>query len=733
LSDLVIRLDAWLTRHRKLVLALWGLTLVLAVPLSAQQSKHLTEGGFQSAGTDSHVANRALENDFGERQPRALGIVLVRDGASRAEFSRAVGEYADRARSVENIEAPASSVAAARTRALGADTVLFPLTVVGNPDESADAAVKLRKDLELEEGTRDGVTPHLVGANAIWAALHEFQDRDVRKAERIGLPLTLIILLVTFGSLVAASLPLALGLTSVTITGGITYFVAQALPMSVFVVSSASMIGIGVAIDYSLFVLARYRQEIAAGKSEPEARSTALATSGLAVVFSGITVIVALCAMLAFPTVALRSMALGAIMVVSISVLAAVTLMPLVMTLLGRRAYEKGRSAAVTDRALARWRAGPGRDFWGRWTRRVMARPLVTAIGIAALLIALATPALDIRINEEARSQLPAGHDAIEGMNAAAELLGPGALGPVTAVIRFDSGTSSTPANRAAVSRYVAGVERDPEVAHVAAPRRSVDGRQVSLEIVPRHYGEHPAAQALIDRLRDRGSSGALANVGTVNFGGDVALVKDFAESVSDGVFRTFSILIAATFVVMLVMLRSVLLPLKAVVMNLLTVGATTGVIVGIFQWGWLDWTGYDSPGYVHAAVLPLMMAIVFGLSMDYEVFMLTRIREAFMRTRDNTEAVAIGLRGSAGTITSAALIMVSVFLAFAAVSIPSIKQIGTALAVAIALDATLVRLVLVPATMGLLGRWNWWLPSWLQRIPRLAPAALPESARERS
>jgi len=720
-SDLLLRLDGWLSSHRKLVLGLWVATLVVAAPFSALQSTALTEGGYEVDGSDSHVANTALENDFGDRQPNALGVVLVRDGASRVEFSKAVDKYAKIAAGVEHIEVPPAAVESARTRALNSDKVLFSLTVVGGRDESSDAAVELRKELKVGEGTADGVTPYFIGANALWAALHELQKTDVQKAERIGVPITALILLATFGSLAAAALPLALGMASVVITGALIFLVAQALPMSIYVTSSTSMIGIGVAIDYSLFVLARYRQEIASGKSADDARREALRTSGIAVVFSGITVIVSLCALLAFPTVALRSMALGAIIVVAVAILAATTLMPAVTALLGPRVYEPGRVAGWRDRLLARWRREDS-DFWGAWTRRVMKRPALTAIAASLALLLLAWPALDIQIREESRSQLPAGHDAIQGMNQAAPLIGPGALGPITAVVEFDSGTTRTPANQKAMSSYSAAAESDPEVAYVAPPRPSVDKRKASLLIVPRHFGEHPDAQKLLDRLRRDDGRGTIATVGSVSFGGDVPLVRDFADNISDGVFRAFLILVFVTFVIMMILLRSMLLPVKAVVMNMLTVAATTGVIVGIFQWGWLGWTGYEEPGYIAAEVIPLMMAVVFGLSMDYEVFMLTRIREAFMRSGDNREAVSNGLRSSASTITSAALIMVSVFFAFAAVRVPGIRQIGTALGVAVALDATLVRLVLVPATMGMLGRWNWWLPTWLQRIPRTLP-----------
>jgi uncharacterized membrane protein YdfJ with MMPL/SSD domain len=715
-QDAVVRLERWLVGHRKLVIGLWLAAVAVAAPFSYMETRVLTQGGFQASGSDSYLANQALQRDFGARQPQALGVALVRRGATPEQFAQAVTRYAIAAGKVAHIEVPGSAVESARVQALSSSRVLFPLTVVGNPDQSADAAVKLREQLGSGQAS-DGVVPYLVGDNAVWAALHKLQTSDVAKAERIGVPITAVILLATFGSLAAAALPLVLGMAAVVITGAIVYFLAQALPMSIYVTSASEMIGIGVAIDYSLFVLARYRQQIATGSSEEEARRVALQTSGVAVMFSGTTVVLALCALLAFPTVTLRSMALGSIIVVAMAVLAAVTLMPAVISVLGRRVYAPGRIAALT----ANLRGGFQADFWSRWTRRVMRRPAVSFVLAAGVMLALAAPATQIKFSEQARSQLPAGSDAIQGMNVAARLIGPGALTPIQAVIRFHSGTASAPANRAALSGYASSVENDPEVSYVAPPRLSLDGREVDLAIVPRHYGEEAPVQALIDRLRSGARSSALAPVAAVDFGGDVALVKDFTRSVSHGVWRVFGLLVALTFVVMLVMLRSMVLPLKAVLMNLLTVAAASGVIVGIFQWGWLDWTGYHPPGYIDAAVIPLMLAVVFGLSMDYEVFMLTRIREAFIRTGDNRGSVATGLRTSAGTITSAALIMVTVFFAFAAVAIPSIREIGTALGVAIILDATVVRLILVPATMALLGRWNWWFP---RRAP--APVAQP-------
>ena len=729
------RLAGRLRRRRRLVVGAWIAALIVAAPLSVAQTSHLTDGGFQTPGSDSYDANRSLQEDFGARQPLAFGVVLTRrEGGTAAGLQRAVDDYARRAASVENVEVPRDEVRNARERARTARTVIFPLTAVGSPDESVDAAVDLRRELGVGDGPRDGVEPYLVGTNAAFAALHEQQTVDVQRAERVGVPITAIILLATFGSLAAATLPLALGILSVTITGAVIFFVAQVLPMSVFVTSAASMIGIGVAIDYSLFVLARYRQEVAAGHDEDAARSRALATSGLAVVFSGATVVIALVSIFLFRSTTLRSMALGAIVVVALSVLAAVTLLPALLSFMGRRAYAPGRIARYKERVARTRHGGGGGEFWSRWTDRVMRRPLVSAVAATSILLVLTIPAFSMKLGEEALSQFSPDHETRVGARLAADIVGPGTLESIRAVVAFDRGDARAARNRRALDAYVARVEADRAVAYVSAPRLSQDATKATVSIVPRTFSERPESQALLERLRTGAGTSPVAAVGAVSFGGDFALVEDFRAEVEDRAPGVFLLLVALTYLIMLLMMRSVVLPLKAIVMNVLTLGAASGVTVAIFQWGWLDGPlGYTSPGYVDAVVIPLMMAVVFGLSMDYEVFMLSRIREAFLAHGDNRRSVAQGLRESAGTISSAALIMVSVFLAFAAVSLASIKEIGAALAVAIALDATLVRLVLVPATMGLMGRWNWWLPRRLQWLPRFGfhaepvPVSVPE------
>ena len=722
------RLAGFLERRRWVVLGVWIALLVAALPFASRQTDHLTSGGFEVPGSQSQVVSENVHRFEGAQRDN-LAVVLARrpgsDAAAvRAEVER-VGQIAD---GLPHVELRPDAAALAKRQAGSASITVVPLTVEGNRDDAADMAVDFRD--ELGTAARDGVQPYLVGQQALWAGMQDLTKADLESAERIGFPVVLIILLAVFGSLAAAALPLALGFASVAITGAIIYFLSQATPMSVFVTNIASMIGIGVAVDYSLFVLARYREEIRAGVERADARRVALRTSGLAVSFSGITVILSLAGLWLVDSTTIRSMAMGAIIVVAISILAAVTLLPVLMSLLGRRAYARGRLAIVFGLLVRMVRtrrrrpgsttATPRRGFWERWTAMVTARPWISAGLTAAVLLALAIPALSLHFGNGALRQFPTDNETRVGAELAAKKTGPGATGPVQAIADLDTGRVSDSSNRAALSSYVSDLRTDPEVAKVAQPQPSRDGRSALIAVVPKHDPESDQADALIGRMRD--DPGALRDVAEVKVGGATAFNSDFVDLVSGSMWKILLFVLVFSYLVLFLLLRSVLLPLKAVLMNLLSVAAAYGVLVMVFQYGWFDGLlGYDSLGYVNAMTPPFLLAIVFGLSMDYEVFLLSRIRERYDATGDTRRAVSEGLRASAGTISSAALIMVSVFAAFASTGTPSIKEIGVGMSVAIALDATLVRLILVPATMEIMGRWNWWLP---RRVDRVLPHA---------
>jgi uncharacterized membrane protein YdfJ with MMPL/SSD domain len=709
----MVLLHDFLRRHRRFVLVAWLLVLVAAAPFASRQTEHLTSGGFLVPGSGSEKVDQVL-TDFEGAQRETLAVVLAQREGATPEAIRAEVDRVDRiAADVDHAELTSAAAKQAKARA-GQDTILvIPLDAQGGHDELADAAVDLRDELDVGVA-RDGVEPHLVGQQALWAGMQELSKEDLESAETTGFPVVLLILLAVFGSLAAASLPLALGFGAVFVTGAGIFFLSQATEMSVFVTNVASMIGIGVAVDYSLFVLARYREEMRVRDDRDEALRIAMRTSGLAVVFSGITVIVSLAGLFLVDSTVIRSMAMGAIIVVAVAILAAVTLLPALISLFGRRAYARSRTTTVLGLVARQWRnlrrrAGSTHPdnrrggFWERWTATVMRRPWL-AVGLSsAVLLTLAIPALSLEWGDGALRQFPEGNETRVGAELASETVGPGASGPMQIVVDAD--------DPEAVDRYVAKLRRDPEVAKVEPPVTSRDGEQMLIVAQPKHDPESPEARALVARVRADG-------IGEV--GGATASVEDFKDLVSGSMWKILLFVLAFSYLVLFVLLRSVFLPLKAVLMNLLSVAAAYGVLVAVFQYGWVDgFFGFESLGYINTMTPPFLLAIVFGLSMDYEVFLLSRIRERYEATGDNRRAVAEGLRASARTISSAALIMVAVFAVFASAGVPAIKEIGLGLAVAIALDATLVRLVLVPATMELMGKWNWWLP---KRIDRALP-----------
>jgi len=497
---------------------------------------------------------------------------------------------------------------------------------------------------------------------------------------------------------------------------------------SVFVTNMASMIGIGVAIDYSLFILARYREEREAGRDQAAARAEALSTSGLAVSFSGLAVIISLAGLWMVDNQALRSMALGAMTVVAVSILTATTLLPALIAMLGDRVLPGGIVGRVESffkhRVLRRPVADPAATagasrFWEGWTRRVMARPWTAIVAVSAVLLTLAIPVLSLETGTEALAQFPKDSDVRVGNELAAAELG-GGTDPILVAVAF--GGAANGADRAAVAGFARRLETTPGIAAVAPPAFS--GGDALITATPNAGSESDAAVALVDRLRDRViPASALAKVAGVDVGGETARGRDVREQVSGSMWKIILFVLALSFLVLMVMLRSLILPLKAVLMNLLSIGAAFGILVAIFQWGWLDgFLGFESQGALDTINVPLIFAVVFGLSMDYEVFLMSRIRERYLQHGDNERAVAEGLSSSARTISSAALIMTAVFAVFVLTGVPSIKELGLGCAVAIALDATLVRLILVPAAMKLMGAWNWWMPSWLDRaLPDLS------------
>jgi uncharacterized membrane protein YdfJ with MMPL/SSD domain len=710
MHDTTIQLARFLGRRRRLVIAVWALVLLASLPFAARQTEHLTGGGFDVPGSESKVVADALQGEFAEHA-NGIAVSLQADaGVGAAASAAAVRRVREEVAATDGVALPTPVARRAETQLRRTGSALLPLSSSVSSDRLVDSAVTLRE--ELDPGTAvGGVTPYLAGQATVWAGMQELSKEDLAKAEASGFPIVALILLVVFGSLAAAALPLSLGFVSVVVTGALIYFLSLQMSTSVFVTNMASMIGIGVAIDYSLFILARYREERRDGRDCEEARAQALATSGLAVAFSGIAVIVSLAGLWMVDNQALRSMALGAMTVVAVSILTATTLLPALIALLGDRVMPGGVVARVLRFIRRRQPPADREGFWVRWTRRVMARPWLAVGGASAVLLFLALPLLSLETGTEAIEQFPKESDVRIGNELASQQLGGGA-DPVQIVAGF-----SGEVDRGVVGSFVRELRVEPGVSSVAPVVYGTDSALI--EATSTAQSDSEAATALVNRLReDFVPATTLATAATVDVGGETARTDDARNQISGSLWKIIGFVLALSFLVLMVMLRSLLLPLKAVLMNLLSIGAAYGILVAVFQWGWLDGAlGFESLGALDTINVPLIFAIVFGLSMDYEVFLMSRIRERYLRHGDNERAVAEGLASSAPTISSAALIMSSVFAVFVLTGVPSIKELGVGCAVAIALDATLVRLILVPGAMKLMGDWNWWMPSWLDRL----------------
>jgi len=716
MRDFMVQLAGFLASRRRWVLGAWIAIVAVALPLASHQTDHLTGGGFDVPGSQSKAASDVLQNDFGGEADGIAVLLKAPRGTGGKEIAASVSRVRHAVADLDEVTLPPPAAHRAEAALARTGTAMLPLRSERSSDRLIDSAATLREDLAPGE-PQGGVTTYLAGQPTIWAGMQELSKRDLAQAEAGGFPIVAVILLVVFGSLAAAALPLALGFVSVIVTGALIYFLSLQMTTSVFVTNMASMIGIGVAIDYSLFILARYREERARGRSPEAARAEALATSGLAVTFSGLAVIVSLAGLWMVDNQALRSMALGAMTVVAVSILTATTLLPALIAMLGDRVLPGG----IVAKALGVFRRGerPDRDaFWARWTGRVMVHPWRAIIGVSAVLLTLTIPLLSLRTGTEALGQFPKGNDVRVGNELASRQVGGGA-DPVQIVARFDRPRAG--ANRAAVGAYVRELRATPGISSVASPALSAGNALI--QATPSAPSESDAASALVGRLRESVPTTRLSRVATVDIGGETARTRDLRAQIGGSIWMIVAFVLALSFLVLMVMLRSLLLPLKAVLMNLLSIGAAFGILVAVFQWGWFESAlGFESQGALDTINVPLIFAIVFGLSMDYEVFLMSRIRERYLEHGDNERAVAEGLSTSARTISSAALIMTSVFAVFVLTGVPSIKELGLGCAVAIALDATLVRLILVPAAMKLLGGWNWWMPSWLDRaLPDLS------------
>jgi RND superfamily putative drug exporter len=653
------------------------------------------------SGSDTELTGLVDGRDTSDPAFRAEVAAAVRDLEAVPGVRRVLGPWPAGTGPAQGEAAPGSPAASQAPQRPGRAAGANPLVA------SDGRAVLLRVELEQELPGRDHAVavreatrrlravdaPRvLVGGDA--SAREEFQDQaqeDLERGERLALPVMLLLLLVVFRGIVAATTPLVVAL--VAVAGGLLILlgVSEVTEISAYSVNVITMLGLGLAVDYSLLVISRFREERAAGHQLPGAIERTMATAGRTVAFSGLTVAASLCGLLVFAEPFLRSLAWGGIGVVLVALLAAVTLVPALLGLWGGRI--RPTSAQRPDHGL----------FY-RLSRVVQRSAPAIVVLVAALLVLLTVPFRHARLENSGLEALPRSSESRRLFETVEQRFPGGGTDPVVVVIESDPRSPM-------LAQYVRRIGRLPGVQSVR-PREGIPPVLTVVDVLPAGSSQGPVATALVERIR------GLERPVPVGVTGSAAFLLDYRDSLLSRLPWALGVIGLVTFVLLFLMTGSVVVPVKAIVMNVLSLGASFGALVWVFQDGHLSGLlGFDPPGMVDITIPVLIFVFAFGLSMDYEVFLLSRIKEAWDQTADNDRAVALGLQRTGRIVTSAAALIVVVFLGFAAGELLTIKEVGLGMAIAVVLDATVVRMLLVPAAMKLMGRWNWWAPAALRTV----------------
>ena len=720
-------------RRPWLVVGTWAAIIVASiVAIGALLASGLTTEVALTNDPESQRAENLLEDRLRGPEP-TNEIVIVRSDTATVDddqFRATVeGLYADISALGPEVVAGGTNFYQSNDPSLVSEdrhTTILPFVMAGDHEEAQDNIGPLLDIVDVAEANSSPGTEVLIAGGASFG--DEFQgqaEKDLQRGESIGIPIALLVLILVFGSLIAAGVPLLLGILAILVAIGISALIGQVFQLSFFITNVITMMGLAVGIDYSLFIVSRYREERGRGLDKLDAIGATGHTASRAVFFSGMTVVVALMGMLLIPSTIFRSLALGAIIVVLISVVMSLTLLPAMLGLLGDKVNALkvpiiGKGAVAADHEK---RGG----FWDRVTGVVMRYPLVSLIASAALLIALAVPYININTGSAGVSTLPESLRARQGFEVLMADFSAGLVSPAEIAIEGDVNGEDV---QAGIDRLDTILAEHPEFGPGTFTANE-DGT-VALYSIPIN-GDATSNEVLdsVRALRSDYTEQAFAGVDAeVLVGGETAGTIDYIDTTSDYTPIVIGFVLLLSFVLLTLVFRSIVVPIKAIIMNLLSVGAAFGILVLVFQEGWgNELLGFQQVDIIEAWVPLWTFSILFGLSMDYHVFLLSRIRERFDKTANNRESVAYGVRSTAGIITGAALIMAAVFMGIAMGDLVMFQQMGFGLAVAVLLDATIVRSVLVPAAMELLGERNWYLPSFLNWLPDLREREAKEAA----
>ena len=654
------------------------------------------------------------DQPFRDTATSVISALLAMPDMVNTESNPPVNYYDLSASSDPDVSGQAAALVSEDKRAL-----LIPVTLASAnlPDSAKDGERYVESVNNL---STDDIQVRSVGAISIDQAFTTISEEDLQKGESIGIGFALIILLVVFGALVAVGVPLVLALLAIAISTGMASVVASFSDISFFVINMITMIGLAVGIDYALFIVERYREERRHGRPKHYAIEIAGGTASKAVLFSGLTVVFALFGLFLIPTTIFRSLGLGAVFVVIVAVLAMLTLVPAMLSLLGdkidwprKRKYDDPEHIA---QQIQRDRETLHGGFWGSITRVVMARPIVSLVLAGGLLVALALPYFDLNTGFNGVSTLPES-DVREGYDVIAAKFQAGQTTPIKIVIDGQQGEIG-----AGIANLQQALAADPDLANVEPPVWSPNNDLAVIDINLNADSDSAVARNAVTSLRETIIPQAFAGLPAEAYvSGEPGFNFDFQELVDTWTPIVFIFVLALSFILLTLAFRSIVVPIKAIIMNLLGVGAAYGILVLIFQKGYLhNVLGFEKTPAIEPWLPIFLFCVLFGLSMDYHVFLLSRIREHYDLTHRNRESVAVGLQSTARIITGAALIMVSVFFGFAVGRLVMFQQMGFGLGITVLIDATIIRTILVPSAMALLGDRNWYMPKWLQWLPDL-------------
>jgi RND superfamily putative drug exporter len=703
------------SRHPWRTIGAWIGAVVLAIAALALVFGSLTTNGHPTNDPESQRADEMIARSFPPDPSRATtDLVLVsslRSTVNSPQFRAFVVRLAAAGRATGGVESARIYYETRDRTQVSRDrrALLIPIVI---PDTDQAGPVEDVVDRATESPAFDvGVT----GNQSSDYDFNQLSQHDLKSGElKFGVPAALVILILVFGAIVAGLVPLLMAIISIVVALGFVAVLSQPFNLSVFIINMLTGMGLALGIDYSLFVVSRYREERGGGRQQFDAIAGAGATASSAVLVSGTAFVVAMCGMMIVPNNVMRSLALGAILVGVVSVVAALTLLPALLGLMGDRV--NALRIPFFGRASLE-QANPEGRFWSAIVTRVLSAPVVSLLVAVALLIALAAPLSGLKVGSNGVTTLPDRFPSKRGFLALQQYFPRATTNPVRIVSDHASDPQATTAFEAVRSQLASSREYVGRGDVLTSP----DGQTKLLQIAVRGDPEGPAAITAVRHLRSDISSAFAGTDATVLVGGDSAETADYLDSVSKPAPYVFLLVLGLTFILLTVVFRSLVIAGTAVVLNLLSVGAAYGLLVLVFQHGWAtSLLGFSHVQTIEAWVPLFLFSVLFGLSMDYQVFLLSRIRERYDTSGDTYDSVLHGVASTARIITGAALIIVAVFLGFAMGDLVMFQQMGFGVAVALLIDATIIRSIILPSAMKLLGRWNWYLPRWLEWLPRL-------------